>query len=618
LTSKRPGLSIPRLLLAGILCIALACPAVSLLSGCSPAGTSSQPVDVTAFAQRLSGLDFAGFLDVSFRELSLRDPESIIASGLESQIGAGTLGLTDVSSAYAAETLSLYALVLEALRRYDRQALSAADRISYDAYEWFLEDELRRQDFAHHDYLATFMGATSIHEQTLGFFTRLHPIADRQDARNYVARLRQVGVKFEQLLDRLRASEAEGIVPPRLVIERALEGIRGLSASHPDNPYFATFETKLEGADGVGTLERLLLLRAARSALTTVVAPAYRDLEAYLQHQLSVAPETIGVGRLTRGDDYYAYLLRHHTTVDITADEVLALGLAELERIHAEIREICDGLGYPGGESLTQLFDRIARDGGLVPADRIFSTYESLIAEAERSLGSVFARLPRARVVVSWSPVAGSYQSPAVDGSRPGIFYAGPAKGPQELYAMPTLAYHEAVPGHHVQIALAQEARLPFFRCFVSHLGFVEGWALYAERLAWELGWYDDDPYGNLGRLQAEAYRAARLVVDTGIHARGWTFDQAVRFFEENTGFGPGDSTDAQYQIARYVAWPGQATAYAVGVLRILELRQKAKDELGDRFDLKEFHSVLLDNGSLPLEILERLVDEYISAAGNR
>jgi uncharacterized protein (DUF885 family) len=407
-------------------------------------------------------------------------------------------------------------------------------------------------------------------------------------------------------------------VPPRPVIEKALEAMRGLSTADPGHPYYRDFESRLERIGGIGAIERWFLLRSARSALVAVVAPAYQELEDYLRHQLTVAPEGIGVGQFPRGDEYYAYLLRHYTTADVTADEVHELGFAELERIHAEIRRICDSLGYPAGETLTQLFDRVAQDGGLVPADQVYATYEALIAKAQANMGSVFARMPRTRVVVSWSPVPGSYLSPAVDGSRPGIFYAGPAEAPEQLFAMPTLAYHEAVPGHHLQIALAQELRLPTFRCFESHLGFVEGWALYAERLAWELGWYDDDPHGNLGRLQAEAYRAARLVVDTGIHTRGWTSDQAVRFLEENTGFGPGDATDAAYQIARYAAWPGQATAYATGMLRLLEMRQRAKDELGDQFDLKQFHSMLLDNGSLPLELLERLVDDYIAAARGR
>ena len=178
---------------------------------------------------------------------------------------------------------------------------------------------------------------------------------------------------------------------------------------------------------------------------------------------------------------------------------------------------------------------------------------------------------------------------------------------------MPTLAYHEAVPGHHFQISLAQEANLPLFRSIVGNLGYTEGWALYSEQLAWELGWYNDDPYGNLGRLQAEAFRAARLVVDTGIHIKKWTFGQAQDFFTMNVGFERGDSVDPEGQIARYIVWPGQSTSYKIGMIKMLEIRQRAMDQLGDQFDLKEYHSIVLSNGSMPLEVLERVVDNYIA-----
>jgi uncharacterized protein (DUF885 family) len=196
-----------------------------------------------------------------------------------------------------------------------------------------------------------------------------------------------------------------------------------------------------------------------------------------------------------------------------------------------------------------------------------------------------------------------------MDGSRPGAFYAK-ASGSEEYYGMPTLAYHEAVPGHHTQIALALEFDLPSFRRGSHFTAYVEGWALYAERLMWELGVYDDDPYGNLGRLQFEAFRAARLVVDTGIHAKGWTFDEAVDFMTENTGF-ERDIINVDFEVSRYIAWPGQALAYKIGMNKILEMRQIAEQQLGEQFDLKEFHNVVLGHGAVPLEILERVVQEY-------
>jgi uncharacterized protein (DUF885 family) len=302
----------------------------------------------------------------------------------------------------------------------------------------------------------------------------------------------------------------------------------------------------------------------------------------------------------------------------MTANEIHQLGLQELERIHTDMRDIFNELGYPEDKSLAELFDRVEKEGGSVPANQVLETYTNLIEQADKKLDPIFDIGPEAEVIVIASPIKGMYVSAAFDGSRPGTFHAGPSNSREAWYAMPTLAYHEAIPGHHFQIAIAQEMDLPTFRNHMEFTGYAEGWALYAEQLAFELGWYEDDPYGNLGRLQAEAFRAARLVIDTGIHAEGWTFDQALEYMIENVGFEPGDSVDPEIQIARYIVWPGQATTYKIGMLKILELRQKAIDQLGDKFDLKEFHSLVLGNGSMPLEILERVVDNYIETQLNQ
>jgi len=243
----------------------------------------------------------------------------------------------------------------------------------------------------------------------------------------------------------------------------------------------------------------------------------------------------------------------------------------------------------------------------------VLETYTEIIARAEQNLDAAFDIRPKTRVIVVGDDFGGFYIPGAIDGSRPGAFYAAVGGKGEDYYGMPTLAYHEAIPGHHFQIALAQETDLPGFRRGVSFTGYTEGWALYAEQLAWELGWYADDPYGNLGRLQGEAFRAARLVVDTGIHAQGWDFDRALDFFVENVGYEAGDIVNPEHQIARYVVWPGQSTAYKIGMIKILQLRQKTMDALGDQFDLQEFHQVVLSNGPVPLEILERLVDQYIA-----
>jgi uncharacterized protein (DUF885 family) len=377
-------------------------------------------------------------------------------------------------------------------------------------------------------------------------------------------------------------------------------------------PFYYAFEEKLSELEDVSDEEKQALLQNAQAAVDESILPAYQALAERLERLQAIGSDDDGVWQFDNGADYYAYTLRHYTTTDMTPDEIHALGLQELDRIYAEIRAIFHRLGYPQDESLVALFDRVARDGGRVSGNQVLDTYTALVEEAERNLDTVFDRLPQADVVVVADEYGGYYVSPARDGSRPGAFYAGVGGSGEERFAMPTLVYHEAIPGHHLQLALAQELDLPTFRTVVSFQGYAEGWALYAEQLAWELGWYADDPYGDLGRLQAEAFRAARLVVDTGIHAQRWTFDQAVEFMSENVGLDMEDSINPQHQIARYIVWPGQSTAYKIGMLKILELRQRAIDRLGDQFDLKEFHNVILGNGSMPLEILERVVDAYI------
>ncbi len=572
--------------------------------------TDSQP---GSLATKLEDLTLDEFFDVSWRELSLRYPEDVLAAGAAEVLGLEDAGLTDISDAYIRETYRMYATVLEALRTFDRESLAPEQQISYDVYEWYLEDRVREQEFMYYDYPVTFYPVTAAHEQVIHFFTALHPLASRQDAEDYVKRLEKVGLKFEQLLEGLRLREEAGIIPPRFAAQWAVHGVRNMAEeTATETPFFVAFEAKVGALDGIPEDDKQALLRAAEEAIRDIVLPAYGSLADYLEHLESIGSTDDGLWQFPRGDEYYAYLLRHYTTTDMTAEQIHELGIQELERIHAEMRAVFDELGYPEGESLPELYDRVADEGGYVAAEDVMPTYEAIIREADGKLDEVFAIRPRASVIVVESPIRGLYVRGSLDGSRPGAFHAGPGTADEARYAMATLAYHEAIPGHHFQIALNQEADLPGFRNVVGFPGYAEGWGLYAEQLAWELGWYEDDPYGNLGRLQGEAFRAARLVVDTGIHAKGWTFDQALDFFIENSGFEKGDSVDPEIEIARYIVMPGQATAYKVGMLKILELRERAMGQLGDLFDLKEFHNVVLSNGSMPLEVLERVVDDYI------
>jgi uncharacterized protein (DUF885 family) len=582
-----------------------------------PQGPETATVEAAASAGRSSfeGLSLSEFFEKSFRALTLRSPETVLVNGLTGIYGVSEARLNDISVAYQQETYRLVAEILEVLKSYERAALPPDEQISYDIYRWYLEDQLAGQAFMVHDYPATFFPVTAVHEDLILFFSDLHPVASLDDARDYVTRLKQVGIKIDQLIAGLEIRKEAGIDPPAFAIQWATYGSLGefVKTSAHSNILYTSLEEKVSLLSSGTPEENKAVLDEAEQAIEAVVLPAYRKLHQYLLTLPTYSQPDSGVWRLPQGDAYYTYLLRHHTTTGLTAEEIHQLGLDELKRIQAEMAILFKQLGYPENESLAQSFDRVALDGGHVSGNAVLTTYQDLISEAEANLAAAFDISPRAGVIVIPDQYGGFYVSGSIDGSRPGAFYAGVGGSGEDYYAMPTLAYHEAIPGHHFQIALAQEMQnLPAFRQGLMFTAYTEGWALYAEQLAVELGWYADDPYGLLGMLQAQAFRAARLVVDTGLHAEGWTFEQAQDFFTENTGFDVGDSIDPQQQIARYLVWPGQATAYYIGYLKFMELRQRAMDQLGDRFDLIEFHRVVLGSGAMPLDILESVVDRYI------
>jgi uncharacterized protein (DUF885 family) len=562
------------------------------------------------------GFSLHEFFETSFRDLTLRSPETVLTYGLTNIYGVTEVSLNDISDTYQRETYSLMADILETLESYDRAALTPEDQISYDIYHWYLQDQLTGQAFMYHDYPATFFPPTAVHEDLILFFTDLHPVTCLEDAQDYVTRLKQVGTKIDQLIAGMEIRKEAGIEPPEFAIQWATYGSLGefVRTSARSNILYTSFEEKVTPMSSGTPEENQAVLDEAEQAIETVVLPAYRKLHRYLLSLPTYTQQDSGVWRLPQGDAYYAYLLRHYTTTELSAEEIHQLGLDELARIHTEMAVLFEQLGYPKNETLGQSFDRVARDGGHVSGNEVLTTYEELISTADRNLEAAFDIRPQADVVVIPDQYGGFYVAGSIDGLRPGAFYAGVGGSGEDYYAMPTLAYHEAIPGHHFQIALAQEMRdLPSFRQGLQFTAYTEGWALYTEQLAAELGWYADDPYGMLGMLQAQAFRAARLVVDTGLHAKRWTFEHAQAFFTENTGFEMGDSVNPEQQIARYVVWPGQATSYYVGYLQYMDLRQRAMDQLGDKFDLIEFHRVILSNGSMPLGILESLVNRYIA-----
>ena len=583
-----------------------ACGGGSSTPAVDPQPTGPTPAEV--LATDLQGLNLDDFYFQSFGALLNRSSETIVWEALTGTFPLDSVGLNDLSDQFTSDTYAMYAVVLSALRGYDRASLSADEQLNYDTYEWYLQDVVDRLDWRYYHFPATF-GLISEHQDTVRFFTDIHPLASQQDAEDYITRLSQVNRKFDQLVDHLELQRQNGIVEPALSMRVAIDRVRPLAQGAANsNPYYTSFVNKVTAIAGLSDGQRRDLESRALSAVTTSVIPGYQALLSELQFLINSAPPSIGVGQYPRGRQYYAYALRHHTTTDLTAAEVHQLGLSELARLHAEMRLIFDQLGYPDNESIPQLFARVATDGGIIPAASVLTTYEGIIDIAEQRLDAAFDIFPAADVIVRSDPFGGFYISPSFDGTRPGAFYAGTTVD-EPWFQMPSLTYHEAVPGHHTQIAIAMEQDVPAFRKLVHVTAFVEGWALYAERLAWELGWYDDDPYANLGRLQYEALRAARLVIDTGMHDLGWSFDEAARFNRDNVGWSLGASQNA---AARYSVWPGQATAYMIGMLQILEERQRAMDILGPQFDLKGFHRAVLSNGAVPLSLLGTVVDRYI------
>lgn len=600
------------------LCVAL------LLVGCgggSGGGTTQQvpppvadPTPAESLRAELQGLSLADFYEASWEALLYRSPETIVWQALTGIYPLDDIGLDDYSDAYRRDTFAMYDVVLELLRGYERGTLSDADLLTLEFYEWYLQDVVDSVPFAYHDFVTAY-NFNGVHRNTETFFTQIHPLATVADAQNYIARLREVSRKFDDLLEYLDLQSGAGIVEPRLSIDWALFGISQIAdAAVADVSYFAAFRDKLDTIPGLTAAERQDLEAAAFAATRDHVIPAYRNLRLRLQSLRNGAPSSIGVGQYPDGDAYYAYTLRHRTTTNLSAAEIHQLGLDHLQRIHAEMRVVFDQLGYPQDETLFELFQRVAQDGGIIPAANVKATYEAIIDAAELELHQAFDIFPSADVVVADDEFGGFYIGPSFDGTRPGAFYAGTVYD-EAWYGMPSLAYHEAVPGHHTQIAIAMDIDTgPSFRKMVRFTAFVEGWALYAERLAYELGWYENDPYANLGRLQYEALRAARLVMDTGIHSMGWSFEQAVQFNMDNVGASRGSSEGA---AARYSVVPAQATAYMIGMLRILDARQRAEDALGPAFDLVEFHRVVLTSGGVPLELLDRIVDQYIDSKLN-
>ncbi|MCP4542192.1 MAG: DUF885 family protein [Chloroflexi bacterium] len=587
-------------------------------SSASEIGTNSPSLSDIVLG--LEGMPIDDFFEESYKRLLLRSPERITRLGITESLDMRNDQLDNLSDAYTRETQELEAAILTILQTYDQSALSSEQQISYDVYEWYLDDLVRGHEFMYYDYpVHHFLGG--YHDVLIRILTEIHPITNKRDAEDYVSRLSLVDEQVDQLLEGLVLREEIGVIPPSFIIEMTIDQMKNYLGTRSSDPtavraesltVYTVFDEKLEMLDGLSKEEKQTLRDAALAEIQDSFAPAYVDLLDYMDRLLLVATDDAGVWKFSDGDAYYAYILRNQTSTEMTPAEIHELGLTEVTRIQAEMRQVFDELGYSQDESLRALLDRAASVGGhhdirtQEGKDQLIDAYEAILDGVDERLDAAFDIRPQADVVIIGGPFGGYYVPGSSGGSRPGAFHIRTNGSWASKFIMPSLSYHEAVPGHHFQIAIAQELDLPTFRTDIAFNGYVEGWALYAERLAWELGVYDDDPYGNVGRLYYELLRAVRLVVDTGIHAKRWTRAEARAYMMDVLG--------SAGEVDRYIVRPAQATGYKIGMLKILELRQQAMDQLGDRFDLKEFHRVVLGNGSMPLDILERAVQDYIDA----
>ena len=503
--------------------------------------------------------------------------------------------------------------VLKRLAGISRAALSRNDQLNYDLFKNGYARGVEGYRFR--DFLIPLDQRGGL--QTLDELTDLLRFTTEKDFADWAARLEKLGAYVDQHIPLMRQGMRENIMPPKVVFQRIPTQIEKLLVARPED---STFYRPFKDFPASIPLAQQEALRArARKAITEGVIPAYRRFgEFFRAEYLPACRDTIAASSLPDGKEYYAYRARLFTTTDLTPDQIHEIGLNEVKRIRGEMDGIIRSTGFKGDFQKFLKFLRNDDRFYFATGQELLDAYLALSKRIDPELVKLFGTLPRTPYGVKAVPdniapdtTTAYYQQPAADGSRAGYFYANlyqPESRPK--YEMEALTFHEAVPGHHFQIALQQElGELPNFRKYGGYTAFVEGWGLYAESLGGELGFYTD-PYSKFGQLTYEMWRAIRLVVDTGMHDQGWTRQQAIDLFTENTAK---SELDIVNEVDRYIAWPGQALAYKIGELKIKELRARATRKLGDKFDVRGFHDVVLGSGALPLNILERNVDTWIA-----
>ena len=599
-----------------------------MLSTATAAPLLAAPAPVTAPAQMPATADMQDaalakfFADYDAAELA-RSP---LAKSYRGIVDADYGKWDDFSDAAEAEDLKAdQAALAEMRRRFDPAKLSPDSLLSYRLFE---KKVARSADsYRYRDYGYVFDQMNGAQSQLPAFLINIHRVTSTADAQAYISRLQGMGPGLRQAIAQSKARADKGIMPPKWVYPYVINDAKNVVAGFPftktsvEAPLYADIKGKIEKL-GLTDADKAALLQQATDALLTSVKPAYAELVAEMERQQAMAGTYDGVWRFKDGAGYYAQLLKNYTTTDLNADQIHTLGLAQVARIHGEMREIMAKTGFQG--SLQAFFDFIRTDKRFYAPNTeegralYLSETEKAKQQVTALLPQYFGILPKAPLVVK--PVepfreksAGKafYQGPSPDGSRPGTYYANLYNmADMPLVEVDALFYHEGLPGHHLQRTIQTElTNVPPFRRFGGFTAYTEGWGLYSEKLAKDMGLYTD-PYRDFGRLQLELHRAIRLVVDSGLHHKKWTREQAIQYVQDNSADAPGGIVKA---IERYVVYPGQATAYMVGRLKISELRDQAQRELGPKFGYPAFHDVVLKDGAVPLDVLEEQVKAWIA-----
>jgi prolyl oligopeptidase len=503
---------------------------------------------------------------------------------------------------------------LRRLRIIDSAQLPAAEQLNYDLFRRQLENSVDGQQFRNYLMPMSQRGGVQSLESSAETL-RLNNVQDYED---WLARMSKIETVIEQTMELMEEGRESGYMPPKILMERIPNQISSQLVEDPEqSPFFKAFTTM---PDGIVAADQERLQQLAKELIDESIVPAYREFSNYFNNTyLPASRDTIGASSLPNGEAFYEYRTRFYTTTQMTPDEIHRLGLDEVKRIRDEMQLVIDELEFEGSFADFLHFLRTDPQFYYDTPEELFEGYLAVSKRIDPELVKLFGKLPRTPYGLRPIPdniapdtTTAYYNGPAADGSRPGYYYVNlyrPEVRPK--YEMEVLSIHEAVPGHHLQISLQMEMEeMPNFRKYSGFTAFSEGWGLYSESLGYEMGFYKD-PYSKFGALTYDMWRAVRLVVDTGMHYKGWTRQQAIDFFKDNAAKKEADIIN---EIDRYISWPGQALAYKIGQLTMLELRRKAEQALGDDFDIKAFHDELLGGGAVPMEILETRMNRWLAA----